>query len=56
MENTNAARLRKLVRERERAYASGETDAAGLTASVRAATGILAFWGLKGLASSALDV
>lgn len=44
------------MRRREMEYTAGELDAAGLVGSVRAVTGILNFWGLKGLAQSALDV
>lgn len=49
-------RLRRLVNVRERAWREGRLDAAELAASVQAATGILKFWGLRGLAASALDV
>lgn len=56
LQRTRLTRLRRLVRRREREYTDGELDAAGLAGSVRAAIGIPRFWGLKGLASSALDV
>lgn len=49
-------RLRRLVAARERAWLAGRLDAAGLAVSVQAATGILKFWGLRGLAVSDLDV
>lgn len=49
-------RLRRLVRHREREYEAGESSAVDFVGSLQAATGILRFWGLKGLVTSDLDV
>lgn len=56
LQHGRLARMRRLLRQREREYLSGAIRGEGLTASVRAMTGIHAFWGLKGLAVSRVDV
>jgi len=56
LQHGRLARMRRLLLQRERECLSGAIRAEDLTASVRAMTGIHAFWGLKGLAVSSVDV
>ena len=49
-------RLRRLVRRRERECLRGEISPVELVDVVRAATGVPAFWGLRGLVAARLDV